>query len=172
MSLRPSTGRVKLRDSEVSPRPEGLRPENQSVVPRIVFDTNTVASALLYPTGRLAWLRLHWRMAGSVPLICRATVAELARVLSYPKFHLAGNDRMELLGDYLPWCETVELVGKCHCKCRDANDQVFLDLAQNGKADLLVTGDQDLLALAGQTLFLIESPQAYWLRIHGAKLAP
>jgi len=45
--------------------------------------------------------------------------------------------------------------------CRDANDQPFLDLALNGHADLLVSGDQDLLALSGQTEFLIETPEAY-----------
>jgi putative PIN family toxin of toxin-antitoxin system len=111
-------------------------------------------------------------MGGTVPLVSRATAAELTRVLSYPKFRLAADDRMELLGDYLPWCETVELVERCPSKCRDANDQLFLDLAQSGKADLLVTGDQDLIALAGQTRFLIETPQAYWQRILGTKPAP
>jgi len=42
--------------------------------------------------------------------------------------------------------------------CRDKNDQPFLDLAESGKADLSVTGDRDLLALAGQTRFFIETP--------------
>jgi predicted nucleic acid-binding protein len=45
--------------------------------------------------------------------------------------------------------------------CRDPKDQAFLDLAENGKADLLVTGDDDLLVLAGQTAFVVESPEAY-----------
>jgi predicted nucleic acid-binding protein len=40
------------------------------------------------------------------------------------------------------------------------NDQPFLDLTQSGKADLLVSGDQDLLALAGQMEFLIETPES------------
>jgi predicted nucleic acid-binding protein len=40
-------------------------------------------------------------------------------------------------------------------------------LAQSGKADLLVTGDRDLLSLAGQTAFLIETPDAYRRRIPG-----
>jgi predicted nucleic acid-binding protein len=40
-------------------------------------------------------------------------------------------------------------------------DQLFLDLAQSGKADILVTGDDDLLALAGQTVFVIETPEEY-----------
>ena len=128
---------------------------------RAVFDTNTVVSALLFSNGRLAWLRSHWREGGSVPLISRATAAELTRVLGYPKFRLSPEDRLELLGDYLPYCETVEPAERCPAVCRDANDQPLLDLAQSGKADLLVTGDEDLLALAGQTTFLIETPEAY-----------
>jgi predicted nucleic acid-binding protein len=43
----------------------------------------------------------------------------------------------------------------------------FLDLAFSGKAELLVSGDNDLLALTGQTTFLIETPEAYRLRIEG-----
>jgi uncharacterized protein len=53
--------------------------------------------------------------------------------------------------------------------CRDAKDQPFLDLAQSGGADLLVSGDQDLLQLAGQTTFFIESPEAYRRRISRAE---
>ncbi|MGC1463608.1 MAG: putative toxin-antitoxin system toxin component, PIN family [Terracidiphilus sp.] len=138
---------------------------------RVVFDTNTVISALLFASGSLAWLRQHWREGGSIPLVYRATAAELTRVLSYPKFRLSPEDRIELLGDYLPYCETVKLLEKCPVLCRDTNDQPFLDLAQSGNADLLITGDYDLLALTGQTSFLIETPNAYRQRICGAEPA-
>jgi putative PIN family toxin of toxin-antitoxin system len=136
---------------------------------RVVFDTTTVLSALLFADGRLAWLRRHWRDGGSTPLISRATAAELTRVLGYPKFRLSQEDRRELLAEYLPYCEVIELTEECVSICRDENDQPFLDLAQSGKADLLVSGDQDLLALAEQTTFLIETPEAYRRRIFGAK---
>jgi putative PIN family toxin of toxin-antitoxin system len=129
-------------------------------------------SALLFPSARLAGLRQHWREGGSVPLVSRATAAELTRVLSFPKFLLSLEDRMELLGDYLPYCETVERTEKCPTSCRYANGQLFLDLAQGGKADLLVTGDRDLLALSGQTPFLIETPEVYRQRICGTEPAP
>ena len=139
---------------------------------RVVFDTNTVVSALLFANGRLAWLRQHWREGGCVPLISRATAAELTRVLGYPKFRLSPDDRLELLADYLPYCETIEPAQRCTSVCRDGNDQPLLDLAQSGKADLLVTGDQDLLALTGQTAFLIETPEIYRERISAAKGTP
>jgi uncharacterized protein len=132
---------------------------------RVVFDTTTVVSALLFPKGRLAWLRQHWREGGCVPLIARATAEELTRVLRYPKFGLSTDDARELLADYLPYCEVIGPIKGCTSRCRDANDQPFLDLAQSGRADLLISGDQDLLALAGQTKFLIETPEAYRCRI-------
>lgn len=132
---------------------------------RVVFDTTTVVSALLFANGRLTWLRQHWREAGCVPLISRATAAELTRVLRYPKFDLSTEDCRELLADYLPYCEVTESIERCASVCRDANDKPFLDLAQGGRAELLVSGDQDLLMLAGQTTFVIETPEAYRRRI-------
>jgi putative PIN family toxin of toxin-antitoxin system len=128
---------------------------------RVVFDTTTVLSALLFPSGRLAWLRQHWREGECTPLISRATAAELTRVLTYPKFSLSVEDRRELLADYLPYCVVAEINQTCNLLCRDPKDQPFLDLAESGNADVLVTGDNDLLVLAGQTRFAIESPEVY-----------
>jgi putative PIN family toxin of toxin-antitoxin system len=138
----------------------------------VVFDTNVVLSALLFPTGRLAWLRLHWRQGGAVPLISPATSRELARVLAYPKFRLSEQYRIELLAMYIPCCESFDPEGKCPIECRDPKDQALLDLAQSGNADVLVTGDEDLLALAGRTTFLIETPEAYRHRIPGGVSQP
>jgi uncharacterized protein len=131
----------------------------------VVFDTTTVISTLLFANGCLAWLRQHWRESGCVPLISRATAAELTRVLGYPKFRLLPEDRREVLADYLPYCEVIEPTEPCAAICRDPNDQPFLDLAQSGRADFLISGDQDLLMLAGQTRFLIETPDAYRRKI-------
>jgi uncharacterized protein len=131
------------------------------VKPRVVFDTTIVVSALLFANGRLAWVRGHWRDRACLPLISRATTAELIRVLGYERFRLSLDDRRELLAEYLPCCELIEQTERCSTVCRDAKDQPFLDLAQSGKADLLISGDQDLLTLVGQTKFLIESAEAY-----------
>jgi putative PIN family toxin of toxin-antitoxin system len=137
---------------------------------RVVFDTTTVVSALVFAKGRLAWLCQHWREGECVPLISRVTAAELTRVLRYPKFELSTDDARELLAAYLPYCEVIELEERCALVCRDTNDQPFLDLAHSGRADVLVSGDQDLLTLAGQTTFLIETPEAY--RRRASKLDP
>ena len=132
---------------------------------RVVFDANTVISALLFARGELAWLRGHWREKTCVPLLSRAAAAELSRVLGYPKFKLTDEERVELLGDYLPYCEIVEPTASCPQVCRDAGDQIFLDLAHTGKAEILVSGDEDLLALAGQTAFAIDTPRVYLARV-------
>jgi putative PIN family toxin of toxin-antitoxin system len=132
---------------------------------RVVFDTTTVVSALVFANHRLSWLLQHWQEGACTPLISSATAAELTRVLGYPKFRLSLEDRRELLAHYVPYCEIVERVTRCPQGCRDEKDQPFLDLAQSGGAELLVSGDRDLQALAGQTTFLIQTPEAYRLRI-------
>jgi uncharacterized protein len=137
--------------------------------PRVVFDTNVVLSALLFPAGRLAWLREHWRERGALPLVSPGTARELTRVLAYSKFRLTEKYRMELLAMYIPYCESLEPTEECPIECRDPKDQLLLDLAHSGKADLLITGDDDLLALAGLAAFLIETPEAYRLRTESHK---
>lgn len=132
---------------------------------RVVFDTSVVVSAIVLQSGQLAWLRAYWSAGACVPLVSRDTVAELIRILEYRKFRLEVQRRNELLADYLPYCEIVDVTRKCAILCRDAQDQPFLDLAQSGKADVLVSGDRDLLVLAGQTRFPIESPEAYRRRV-------
>ncbi|MGA7886651.1 MAG: putative toxin-antitoxin system toxin component, PIN family [Acidobacteriaceae bacterium] len=136
---------------------------------RVVFDTSTVISALLFKGGRLEWLRRYWQQGDCVPLISSATAAELTRVLAYPKFRLELEVRRELLGDYLPWCDVVEVRSSCPQVCRDSQDQPFLDLAHYGEAQVLVSSDLDLLALAGRTRFAIETAEAYRRRVEQAR---
>ncbi len=139
-------------------------------IQRVVFDTNTVVSALVFTHGRLAWLRLHWRQNGCVPLTSRATAEELVRILAYSKFRLSAERSLELQSDYFPYCSRIDAAERCPILCRDPKDQQFLDLAHCGKADVLVTGDDDLLALAGQTSFVIETPEAYRNRVRGEEI--
>ena len=120
--------------------------------PCVVIDTNLVLSALVFAQGRLAPLRHAWQGERCRPLVSRSTAAELIRVLAYPKFKLTPDEQQELLADYLPWCTTVRLPNPLPTipEYRDPFDLPFLQLAVTGKADYLVSGDQDLLSLAGQ----------------------
>lgn len=121
-------------------------------LPRVVIDTNLVLSALVFAGGRLTPLRLAWQAQRLLPLVSRITAAELIRALAYPKFKLAAHEQEELLADYLPYCKTVRIPAPPPATppCRDALDVPFLELALAGKADALVTGDKDLLSLAGR----------------------
>lgn len=137
---------------------------------RVVLDTNVVLSALVFPNGRLAPLRVAWQQARCLPLVSRTTTRELLRVLAYPKFHLAEEDQRELLADYLPYCEIVRIPVKPPKTpaCRDPDDLPFLQLAVAGKAGVLVTGDRDLLAVAGKMICPIVSAEAFIAFLAGA----
>ena len=119
--------------------------------PRVVIDTNLALSALVFAGDRLSPLRLAWQSQRILPLVSKATVAELMRALTYPKFRLASHEQEELLADYLPYCITVRISvpPPATPPCRDAFDVPFLELVLTGKAEALVTGDKDLLSLAG-----------------------
>ncbi len=130
-------------------------------LPRLVLDTNVLMSALLFHVGSLSWLRIAWQTEAIRPLASRDTTAELIRVLAYPKFRLTDAEREELLADDLPWCETVTMSDPPQVPdCRDPFDRPFLELALAARADALVTGDQDLLALAPQFSIPILTPRA------------
>ena len=126
---------------------------------KVVCDTNTVVSALLFSHGRLTWLRDAWCDGSLVPLVSHATTTELLRVLAYPKFRLSREEQEELLGDYLPFAELAEPTGQADPPpCRDPHDRVFLQLAQHARADALVTGDEDLLTLKAEFPIPIITP--------------
>ena len=128
---------------------------------RTVLDTNVLVSALLFPSGTLSWLRDMWQSGPVLPLASRETVTELIRVLLYPRFGLTDREREDLLADYLPYCESVVVAGHLPLPaCRDPFDRPFLALAIAGEADVLVTGDADLLALASDFAVPILTPRA------------
>ena len=136
---------------------------------RLVLDTNMVLSALLFHAGSLSWLRAAWREERIRPLASRRAASELIRVLAYPKFRLNEDDRENLLADYLPWCETVLVPDPPPDvpRCRDPFDRPFLALALAGRADALITGDGDLLALAAEFSVPILAPAAVKERLFG-----
>ncbi|MGH6629688.1 MAG: putative toxin-antitoxin system toxin component, PIN family, partial [Burkholderiales bacterium] len=125
-----------------------------------VFDTNVVLSALRFSSGRLAWLRGHWASRAVEPLASQQTIAELISVLAYLKFKLSSSDVQDLLSEYLPYATLIKKVPRAPLRCRDPKDQMFVDLSTAAKADVLVSGDRDLLALNGDG-FIVETPEQY-----------
>ena len=123
-----------------------------SAAVRVVLDTNVVLSALVFRGGAAGQVRQAWQRGLVLPLASTATVQELVRVLAYPKFGLSQAEQDELLADYLPYAETVR-ISQPPPKvpyCRDVLDLPFMHLAVAGKAQVLVSGDRDLLAIAAE----------------------
>ena len=139
------------------------------VIRRAVLDTNVVVSALLFERGRLSWLRPSWMAGDFRPLVSHATAAELLRVLSYPKFHLSDQEIEALLGDFLPFAEPVEVKEATAALPRlsDPDDRIFLQLAEAGTDEFLVTGDQELLAVPTPGDYRIISPAEFRATLRG-----
>ncbi len=125
--------------------------------PRVVLDTNVVLSALVFGGGGAGKVRRGWQGHAIVPLVSAATVQELIRALGYSTFRLSAPQQEELLADYLPYTEVVRVGNPPPVvpACRDPGDTVFLHLAAAGRAEVLATGDRDLLVLAGKLTFSI-----------------
>lgn len=136
-------------------------------MPRVVLDTTVVLSALVFRSETAKRLRAAWHGAAFVPLASNGTAQELLRVLAYPKFGLSAEEQRELLADYLPFVQTVRIPQPPPetPACRDPFDVPFLQLAIAGRAQCLVSGDKDLLALAGQTKFAIVPPAEFLARL-------
>lgn len=131
---------------------------------RAVLDTNTVLSALVFKSGRLTWIREGWTAGRFAPLCSLKTSEELIRALAYPKFRLDQDDIRALVNSYLTFAEVVRIAADnldSLPQCRDPKDQMFLELATCGNADVLVTGDKDLLALADSCEHAIETPAEF-----------
>jgi putative PIN family toxin of toxin-antitoxin system len=116
-------------------------------VRRYVFDTNVLVSALLLHNSTLG---LAFRAAASSgKILLSATVLkELSDVLSRSKFdrYLLWEERQRFLAALLMQATLVEIHEHVSL-CRDPRDNHILDLAINGKASCIISGDADLLAL-------------------------
>ena len=134
---------------------------------RVVLDSNVLISALVFESPGAVWLRNLGQQGGIIPVVSRETVEELVRVLAYKKFVLSDADQSDLLEDYLPYVETIaDPRTRAHIpKCRDPKDEMFLRVAYAAKVDAIVTGDDDLLALASESRILILSPSELAARI-------
>ena len=111
------------------------------------MDTNTLVSRMLL-AGGVAGRAVDKAVAEGVQLVSDDTMVELTDVLAMPRFdrYVPLDDRRQfirLLGGL------VRIVPILHrvAACRDPKDDMLLHVALNGEADVLVTGDCDLLVL-------------------------
>jgi putative PIN family toxin of toxin-antitoxin system len=114
---------------------------------RIVADTNALVSRLLLPSS-VPGQAVRESVDTCILLVSEATMNELADVLARQKFdrYIRLEDRQQFLRMLGRLAEFVPIVYPVRA-CRDPKDDRFLEAALNGKADLILTGDEDLLAL-------------------------
>jgi putative PIN family toxin of toxin-antitoxin system len=115
---------------------------------RVVFDTNVMVSRFLFRKSIPAQAVLCAEQIGVI-LISDATINELVEVLNRPKLKAYTVDRAKVTGflsNLIDDAEPVALTASVQA-CRDPKDDKFLALAISGKADCIVTGDDDLLTL-------------------------
>lgn len=130
---------------------------------RVVIDTNVVVSAFVFRAGALTWLRETIINGTLIPLVSDETLSELLRVLAYPKLRLEKADRENVVEHYMEHAEAIKQprTRSRLPPCRDPNDEMFIRLAYAAKVSALVTGDDDLLALAPASRIPILTPAAF-----------
>lgn len=114
---------------------------------RYVFDTNVIVSALLFNTSVPGQAFTRSLDHGTV-LISPSLVEELSDVLGRDKFnrYVTREERERFLESLISESELVEITESV-LACRDPKDDRVLELAVNGNASFVVTGDDDLLVL-------------------------
>jgi putative PIN family toxin of toxin-antitoxin system len=114
---------------------------------RYVFDTNVIVSALLFENSKPDQA-LRYALANGKVLVSLELLEELNEVLGRKKFnrYLTSEEREEILAALVERAVLVEIIEKVQ-ECRDPKDDKVLELALNGEANYIITGDRDLLVL-------------------------
>lgn len=128
---------------------------------KAVIDTNVLLSALLWHGPPNALLR-HVR-AGTVSLVSSpALLAELADVIGRAKFDAVlvrtQTSPERVLADVRELAELIEPPPLPRPVCRDPDDDQVLALALAAHAELIVSGDDDLLSLGSFEGIAIVTP--------------
>ena len=134
---------------------------------RVVLDTNVLVSLWIFADSRYAPLRTALEDGRWLALANDASLGEFERVLGYPQFAVDLERQRAALAEYRNRIEAVPTpAGEPESlpRCKDRDDQKFLELARDGRAQWLVTADRALLVLARRQklahLFRILTPDA------------
>jgi putative PIN family toxin of toxin-antitoxin system len=119
----------------------------ERTVPRVVVDTNVWVSALLNRHGYPAQVLSALQAGRFTALVSNPLLSELAEVLSRPriarKYGVTQTDGEELATLVRERGVEVTVTGSLRL-CRDPDDDVILETALLGGADVVVSRDEDL----------------------------
>jgi putative PIN family toxin of toxin-antitoxin system len=138
----------------------------------VVFDTNTLISALLRPQS-IPWHALAAALSHGRALFSESTWSELETVAHRPKFerYVTDAERDEFLEALAGVAARVRILYPITA-CRDPTDDKFLEVAVNGGASCIVTGDDDLLTLHPFRGIDILNARDFLESRHGAGVGP
>jgi len=132
---------------------------------RVVLDTNVLVSGIAYPESVPGRIVRVWRQGGLDVVLSRYILDEMARVLPRLKrIKLSVDEIRDLVDSFMFLADIVEPDDGRDENLRDVADQKVLGTLLASKADYLITGDKDLLALAKK--YPVVTPAAFWER-HG-----
>ena len=112
---------------------------------RVVLDTNIIISSAL--GGALELILDKWAEDAFTVIITSDILVEYFEVLNRPKFRLKQATIDRIIRYSYQFAEFVIPEERIQFVEADPKDDKFLELAVNGKADFLVTGDHDLQVL-------------------------
>jgi len=132
---------------------------------KVFLDTNVLVSA--FATRGLSADLVRYVLAEHELLVGEIVLEELARILEH-KIRLPHDVTMGILGllreqTVIPMPSEPSPLG-----IRDPDDRWILASATTGGAEVLVTGDRDLLECAAQAPLPILTPRQFWEHIRAA----
>lgn len=117
---------------------------------RAVIDTNILVRAFIRPQGTVGRVLSELREGRYLLLYSDALLEELIDVLGRPRLrakYQIGEQRMRDLLDLILLRGELVLPTRKIEACRDPDDNAVLEAAVAGGADVIVSGDGDLLVL-------------------------
>ena len=127
---------------------------------RIVFDTNVVVAGIVAEGLCRELLEIH--MPEHTAIVSQVLWNEFVSTLRR-KFGLTPDDLpiLALYRQHAHWCEPAKL---SEAVCRDPDDDWVLATALAGEAEVIVTGDADLLTLVAYSGTDVLSPRQFLTR--------
>ena len=112
-----------------------------------VFDTNVLVSALLSKNGKARQAFNKARRLGKL-LMSESTLLELVTVFARPKLnkYVSSLEKEIFIVMIAKATKVIEIQSEI-VVCRDEKDNQYLELAIDGQATCIVSGDSDLLVL-------------------------
>ena len=129
---------------------------------RAVLDTNLLVSYLLTQGDTMSRIIDHWEQWHFVAIVSPAMLAELKEIVRRPRLRANMNLDPQALIDVIEQdAEVVPGEVTLTGVCRDPKDDIFIACAVEGRADVLVSGDADLLVLGSYQGVQMITPAAF-----------